>query len=90
MTEDDGMGKEYFFDKPNNVKWFFRIFYGILAVLVAADFYTYFFTHPHTEFAWEEWPLFYAVFGFVAFVLLVFVAKYILRPLVKRREDYYD
>ena len=33
---------------------------------------------------------FYAVYGFVACVLLVLVAKYILRPLVKRGEDYYD
>ena len=44
----------------------------------------------HAIFEWENWPGFYAVFGFVACVLLVLIAKYILRPLVMRDEDYYD
>jgi len=44
--------------------------------------------HPH--FGWEAWPEFFAVYGFVACVVLVIVAKYFLRPLVKRDEDYYD
>ncbi len=42
------------------------------------------------RFPWEEWPQFYAIFGFVACVVLVLIAKYILRPLVMREEDYYD
>ena len=33
---------------------------------------------------------FYAVYGFVACVVLVLVAKYILRPMVIRKEDYYE
>jgi uncharacterized membrane protein YesL len=33
---------------------------------------------------------FYAIYGFVACAFLVLAAKYILRPLVKREEDYYD
>lgn len=83
--------KKYFFDKPDNMKWFFRIFYGILMFFVVIDFvFPFLFGHKHADFAWESWPAFYAVFGFVAFVILVFGAKYILRPLVKRREDYYD
>ena len=44
----------------------------------------------HALFEWENWPGFYAVFGFVACVLLVLVAKYVLRPLVMRDEDYYE
>jgi hypothetical protein len=44
----------------------------------------------HAKFEWENWPGFYAVYGFVACVLLVLVSKYILRPLVKRDEDYYE
>lgn len=80
------MEKEYLFDKPKNVKRFFVLFFIILGVFLAADFVT----AKHGEFAWENWPGFYAVFGFVAFVILVFGAKYILRPLVKRREDYYE
>jgi len=78
--------KEYLFDKPKNVKRLFRFYYTSLLMLLLVDF----FIHKHAYFAWEEWPEFYAVFGFVACVALVVAAKYILRPLVKRREDYYD
>jgi hypothetical protein len=49
-----------------------------------------FFISKHTYFTWEEWPGFNAVFGFVAFVALIFTAKYILRPIIKKKEDYYD
>ncbi|HEU18832.1 MAG TPA: hypothetical protein ENO00_05525 [Deltaproteobacteria bacterium] len=78
--------KEHLFDKPRNVKRLLTIFYGFLAVLLIGDF----FIHKHTDFAWEAWPEFYATYGFVACVVLVLAAKYLLRPIVKRREDYYD
>lgn len=78
--------KEYIFDKPKNVKRLLGIFYGILVLLLIGDF----FVHKHAVFPWEEWPEFYAIYGFVACTVLVLAAKYILRPLVKRREDYYD
>ena len=44
----------------------------------------------HAIFEWENWPGFYAVYGFVACVVLVLISRYILRPLVMRDEDYYD
>ena len=78
--------KEYLFDKPRNIKILLRSFFSSLLVLLIIDF----FIHEHALFPWEEWPEFYAVYGFVACVVLVVAAKYILRPLVKRREDYYD
>ena len=78
--------KTYLFDKPQNVKRVFVFFYSALVVLLIAEF----FVHKHPHFPWEAWWGFYAVYGFVACVLLVLVAKYILRPLVKRPEDYYD
>jgi hypothetical protein len=78
--------KKYLFDKPRNVKILFVCFYSSLAVLLAIEY----FVHKHAHFPWEEWPEFYAVYGFVACVVLVLAAKYILRPLMKRREDYYD
>jgi hypothetical protein len=43
----------------------------------------------HHGFAFERWPGFYALFGFVACVALVLSAKE-LRKLVMRPEDYYD
>ena len=78
--------KPYLFDNPKNVKILLRCFYCSLLVLLIIEFLL----HKHPHFAWEGWPEFYAVYGFVACVVLVVVAKYILRPLVKRREDYYD
>ncbi|MFH1351662.1 MAG: hypothetical protein ABII26_12125 [Pseudomonadota bacterium] len=78
--------KKYLFDNPRNVKILLRSFFSSLLVLLIIEL----FLHKHPHFPWEAWPEFYAVFGFVACVALVVAAKYILRPLVKRREDYYD
>lgn len=62
-----------------------KYFYVSLVVLLIIDF----FLHKHVHFSWEKAPCFYAVYGFIACVSLIFVAK-LLRLLVKRREDYYD
>ena len=86
MTDQDPKSKTYLFDNPRNVKILLRSFFASLGVLLLVEF-TF---HKHPHFDWEGWPEFYAVFGFVACVVLVVAAKYILRPLMKRREDYYD
>lgn len=78
--------KKYLFDNPRNVKILLRTFFSSLVLLLVLEMFVT--KHPH--FAWEGWPEFYCVYGFVACVVLVIVAKYILRPLVMRREDYYD
>ena len=74
-----------FFDKPGNVKRFLGFFYISLVVLLIVDF----FIHKHADFPWESAPDFFAVYGFVSCVLLIFIAKG-LRILIKRDEDYYD
>ena len=43
----------------------------------------------HAERGWEGWPGFYPMYGFVACVALVLVAKQ-LRKILMRDEDYYD
>lgn len=78
--------KKYLFDDPKNVKILLGCFYASLGVLLLIEL----FIHKHPHFEWEAWPEFFAVYGFVACVVLVIVAKYFLRPLVKRDEDYYD
>jgi len=78
--------KSYLFDNPRNVKILLRSFFLSLILLLLLEP----FIHKHPHFSWEKWPEFYAVFGFVACVALVLAAKYILRPIVKRPEDYYD
>lgn len=75
----------YLFDRWRNVKILLGCFFGALLVLLLIEPLV----PKHPYFPWEEWPEFYAVFGFVACVALVLAAKYILRPLVKKDENYY-
>ncbi|KPK30767.1 MAG: hypothetical protein AMK70_13585 [Nitrospira bacterium SG8_35_1] len=82
----EGKNKKHMFDNPRNVQ---RVLYGLFASLVLLLAIEPF-IHGHPYFVWEEWFGFYAIYGFVACVLLVLAAKYILRPFVKRDEDYYD
>ena len=77
--------KEYFFDKPENIKLVLKVFYIICALLVLADFVL----HRHIGFGWEKIPAFYAIYGFIACVVLVVIAKE-MRKVVMRKEDYYD
>ena len=83
MQQDDE--KQHLFDKPENVNRLLRGFYIVCGVLFALDFVL----HRHTIHAWEDFPGFYAIFGFVACVVLVLVARE-MRKIVMRREDYYD
>ena len=85
MQEKSSDDKEYFFDKPKNIKLFLNVFYVICAILLVMDFVV----HRHTIHKWEEFPGFYAIFGFVAFVMLV-AGSILLRKLIMRKEDYYD
>ena len=48
-----------------------------------------FVVHRHIDIGWEKLPAFYALYGFVACVMLVLLAKK-LRKVVMRKEDYYD
>lgn len=74
-----------FFDNPKNVMWILRIFYAICILLVVADFIV----HRHIYVSFEEIPAFYALYGFVACVVLVVIAK-AMRKIVMRDEHYYD
>ncbi|GAB4357364.1 MAG: hypothetical protein Kow006_25120 [Gammaproteobacteria bacterium] len=77
--------EEYFFDKPKNVQRVLRLFYAICALLFVVDFLF----HRHVIHPWEQLWGFYAIFGFIACVALVLVARE-MRKVVMRREDYYD
>lgn len=73
------------FDDPKNVKRLIYFFYAILAILLVVEF----FIHRHSHFPWEDQPFFFAIYGFVACVLVIFTSK-LLRFFLKRNEDYYD
>ena len=74
-----------FLDSAENRRKVVRYFYVCLILLLIVDFII----AKHGHFSWETAPAFYAVYGFVACVSLIFVAK-LLRLLVRRNEDYYD
>ncbi|MDH3899781.1 MAG: hypothetical protein OEU51_01895 [Gammaproteobacteria bacterium] len=77
--------RQHVFDKPENVRRLLRILYLACALLLVADL----FIHRHVVHAWESLRGFYAVYGFVACIALVLLAKQ-LRRILKRPEDYYD
>jgi hypothetical protein len=74
-----------FFDKPEMVNKFLFVFYASLLGLLISEL----FIHKHADFPWEGAPGFFAVYGFISCVALIFIAKAI-RLIVKREEDYYD
>ena len=81
----DEKEKTHIFDRQENVDRLLKGFYVICILLVLSDFVV----HRHIGFNWEKIPAFYAIYGFVACVLLVLIAKKI-RNVVMRKEDYYD
>lgn len=78
---------KYWLDDPKNVgKVVWTLGVACAGLFLADALYT----KSDTHFAAERWFGFYGVYGFVACVLLVLAAKYVLRTAVKRDEDYYD
>lgn len=77
--------KRHIFDDPRNVKRAIRVLYAVCGISFLAEF----FVHRHTEHPWESLFGFYSVYGFVACVLLVLIAKE-MRKIVMHKENYYD
>ncbi|MEP4380812.1 MAG: hypothetical protein ABJ215_01055 [Alphaproteobacteria bacterium] len=73
-------------DSKANVTKVAWTLYIVCAIAVLLDFVI----HRHGEAGFDETFGFYGAYGFVGSVLLVIVAKEILRRIVKRPEDYYD
>ncbi len=72
-------------DNPRNVNRFVIGLYVACAALFLADF----FYHKHVYLAIEEFPGFYALYGFFMCAALVICAKG-LRVILKRPEEYYQ
>lgn len=71
--------------RPENRRPIWIAFAIVLLATVAAGFMVD--MHPH--FAFESWPAFFAIYGFLACVVLVFGAK-LLGAFLKRPDTYYD
>ena len=78
-------GKTYLFDNPRNVRFVVRALIVACILLFGLDFVL----HRHAYHPLEEIPGFYAIYGFVACVLLVLLAKEMRKVLI-RRENYYE
>lgn len=72
-------------DSPRNRKRVRTVFYISLVGLLVLEF----FIPKHGHFPWENAWGFFAAYGFIGCVGLIFIAKG-LRLLVKRKEGYYD
>jgi len=78
--EDEGR-----FDSPESRGRVRKVLYVLCALSVVAEI----FVHRHVDHPWEALPGFYALYGFVACVILVLAATQ-LRNVLMRAEDYYD
>lgn len=76
---------KHLFDNPNNIKRVLHILYGCCALLVVLDFVI----HRHISHQWENLWGFYPLYGFVGCVVLVIVATW-MRKVLMRAEDYYE
>ena len=73
------------FERRENVE---KLWYALLAVCGALTISDFLYEH-HPHFDIEKIPEFFEIFGFTAFVFIVFAGK-ALRRLVMRDEDYYE
>jgi hypothetical protein len=76
---------EWWLDRPGSIRLIIGGLVAACVATVAADF----FYHKHGDYVFQEWIAFDAVFGFLAYVGLITLAKG-LRRLLMRSEDYYD
>lgn len=77
--------RRHLFDKPKNVRRVLGGLYALCGVSLLLELVV----HRHVDHPWEAVWGFYGLYGFVACVLLVLIAKE-LRKVLMRREDYYD
>ena len=75
----------YWLDKPSTLRLIIVTLVLVCIALVAVDF----FYHKHGHFDFEQWPGFYAWYGFLSYCLIVLSAKQ-LRKIIGRKEQYYE
>ena len=93
QVEKAPVERPHWLDNSANLKRLIRWFCIFCGAVFLSDL-VFFFHHKHLsfeegEFSIEGWFSFYAVFGFVAYGLLVVISKQ-LRKVLMRGEDYYD
>lgn len=79
-------GEPSWFERDTNIR---KMIVGLVIACVVVSAADLFYTNPHPHFAIESSFAFQAWFGFVTFVVIVFLGR-VLRRIVSRPEDYYD
>lgn len=74
----------------NRLKLLVRLSIGVLVLLVILDAIPAIVDKHHAHTKIEHLPGFWAVFGFVACVLIIVLSKWFGHALVMKKEDYYD
>ncbi len=77
--------KKWWLDSPANIK----LIVWALAIVCVLLFLADFFYHKHGHFDFEQWPGFYAWYGFLSYCTIVLTAKQI-RKLIGRDESFYE
>ena len=77
--------KQHLFDNPRIVSLVIRSLYIVCILLFLLDFIL----DRHVTNEWDGSRGFYALFGLIAYIIIVLAALK-LRKLVKRKKDYYD
>jgi hypothetical protein len=75
--------------KPSWVERNVDLIYGMLIGFAAMLTFSELLYEHHPHFDIERIPEFFELFGFIAFVFIVFAGK-ALRKLIMRKEDYYE
>ena len=87
--------RKHFFDDPRNVRLVLRILFAACAVVLLLDIVNFGMHLLHAgelrqaHHPWERLAGFHPIYGFVACVALVLIAKE-LRKILMRDEDFYD
>ena len=77
-----------FFGDPEPKRLRNSLAFVLLGLVVLADLFV---DRDHAAFAWDHWPIWSAVYGFISCVILIFASKWLGRwARLVRREDYYD
>lgn len=87
MTEhDSNQADQSWFEKKSSLR---IMIVGLIIVCIGLFLAEFTFENDHTHFELEKWKGFQAAFGFLAFVVIVFLGMG-LRLIIERDEDYYD
>ncbi len=78
---------EFFRCRLKTVVW---VCVALLAVLVILDAIPAIVDKEHAHTAPEQWPAFWAVFGFLGCVAIILLSKWFGHAGIMTREDYYD